>query len=425
MGVGDRRSGSLTVLVIALSAVVAVSSAAQAGPLDPDPKFGGDGRARWGPLGYSYPGAMVADGRRVHLASVGSSTSDSAFMVVSTLGRRGRLISSRYHGPGGFPDVADILLAPNHGVIVVGYSRYYDYSTGSPELISARPFAIALHRDLSLRRSFGKRGDGLAAATLLPNLAMDTVTGASLDSQGRVAIVGERGGDVVIARLRRNGRPDRSLGTNGVRRIVTHQHNERPVDMSLDSQGRILVVGEDYRGGRHLENFVARYGLNGSPSGQWRRGIMRHFNSHLWRPEQLIVKPTDRLLIGFSSQKASHVRITQLTARGVADSRHFTSDAKVNARCVHPPHLTTLSELTFMQTRGGKSRIAAFMNCKRSSGVVQRAAGWNGHGRPLSGFGPNGVGRLPWQEPIVDAVTVPGDRYVLAHTFFLARLGTH
>ena len=105
-----RRRLALTGLVVAL--LVGLTAPSIAAPLDPDKSFGRDGRARWGPYGYTWGSALVVEHQRVHTASTGSDTSDSAFLKLTTNGKHGPLLNYRYIGlrSSAYPGITDLLL---------------------------------------------------------------------------------------------------------------------------------------------------------------------------------------------------------------------------------------------------------------------------------------------------------------------------
>ena len=307
--------------------------------------------------------------------------------------------------------------------MVVGLATSYSEPTpnGESHLDVNNPYALAVDRRLHPRD--WAPGKGRGTASYLPFGSMSYVVGGDLDRHGRVVIVGAKGGDIVIARLRRNGAPDESFAPGGMRRIVTPHRTERPTEMSLDRQGRILVTGKNVRNGKHYENFVARFHNNGLPSLGWSRSGLRHFASSAWTPTELVVRPSGRILVGFSSKHRDRIRITQLTPYGNADFRSFTRNAKVSAHCVAPQHARTLSDL-IVDNRKTKGRtITAIMWCMRHGKRALLAAGWDGRGNPRTGFGRHGVGRLPFQSDFIAGDDSRGGQLVLLYQDFLSRIG--
>jgi uncharacterized delta-60 repeat protein len=240
----------------------AVARYTPGGSLDPD--FGGGdgvGLAEAAPPGFydsSYASdlAVQADGKIV-VAGIGQWESNTDFVVMrfdadgmidSSFGVDGLVTLEGYGGSG--------LEIQDDGKIVVAGST------------DRRPHAILFYRLLpsgALDKSFGKHGRKAVPA---PFGRYATPFALTLQPNGKLVAAGEadtRDGEqhVYLLRLRPSGDPDPGFGHGGVvrTRIASASFAE---DLALRRDGKIVVVGDTYRGPRHrIGWFVARYDRRG------------------------------------------------------------------------------------------------------------------------------------------------------------------
>jgi uncharacterized delta-60 repeat protein len=111
-------------------------------------------------------------------------------------------------------------------------------------------FVIVRYRpNGGISRSYGRRG--LVTTDFGSDHAPgtgDLLQSIAIDSHGRVVAAGEADDRVALARYRRDGRLSRSFGGDGkVRMRFGHRHGsngDAAYDVAIDSQGRIVAVGD-------------------------------------------------------------------------------------------------------------------------------------------------------------------------------------
>ncbi|MFZ0547300.1 MAG: hypothetical protein WAM60_17780, partial [Candidatus Promineifilaceae bacterium] len=108
----------------------------------------------------------------------------------------------------------------------------------------------------SLDSSFD--GDGIATPIAGSGQAV------RIQTDGKIVVAGRNSSDFTVVRLNPNGTPDNSFDTDGV--VTTPMGNGPFIsawDVSLQSDGKLVVVGSSYNGSDH-DMAVLRYNSNGS-----------------------------------------------------------------------------------------------------------------------------------------------------------------
>jgi uncharacterized delta-60 repeat protein len=115
-----------------------------------------------------------------------------------------------------------------------------------------------LNRDGTPDRRFGRRGRVTIDAG-----GSEEASAVAVRPDGRIVVAGStsRGGDMLVARLGRDDSLDPRFGQRGLRR-VGFGGDDLAFDMSLRPDGRIVVAG---RGGRASTMAVARLRPGGAP----------------------------------------------------------------------------------------------------------------------------------------------------------------
>lgn len=99
----------------------------------------------------------------------------------------------------------------------------------------------------------------------LASVADISLNGAALQNDGKIIITGLKSSDFATARLTANGSLDNAFGTNGVAKtnLAPFSDLDQPHEALIQSDGRILIVGESYQGSKHNMS-MARYLASGS-----------------------------------------------------------------------------------------------------------------------------------------------------------------
>ena len=84
---------------------------------------------------------------------------------------------------------------------------------------------------------------------------------------GAVLVAGYGSGDFVLARLRRDGRPDRRFGLGGIVRTDVGGEDSGYA-LAVGPGGRVTVLGPTSSGSGLIRWAVARYRHDGTPTGR-------------------------------------------------------------------------------------------------------------------------------------------------------------
>jgi uncharacterized delta-60 repeat protein len=176
------------------------------------------------------------------------------------------MVTTDVHGdePPDRSDVASAVGIDSKGRIVVAGGSLDDLASAG----GTNDFAIARYlADGSLDTSFA--GDG--TRTIKMSEGADFVTDLAIDDQDRIVFAGyarvgaRRNFDFALARLLEDGTLDHAFGSRGRVRTNFGSTSDRAHAVSLDSQGRIVLVGETDSGEPNDFNdfAVARYEPDG------------------------------------------------------------------------------------------------------------------------------------------------------------------
>ncbi len=123
-----------------------------------------------------------------------------------------------------------LLIQPDGKILIAGYTGI------SATVLHPEAFLVRLTTAGFADSSFGTNGlatfDGLADAR-----------GLALDAQGGIVIVGSAGDDFGIARLTGGGAPVGTFGTDGLLTVDFFGAFDRPEDVVVQSDGKIVVAG--------------------------------------------------------------------------------------------------------------------------------------------------------------------------------------
>jgi uncharacterized delta-60 repeat protein len=131
--------------------------------------------------------------------------------------------------------VDDLALDGSGRIVVAGTAVSADESNSA--------FAIVRLDDAGVLDSTFD-GDGKVVGSFNGSMA-----GLAFDGTGRLVIAGYAQGDIAVARYTGTGSPDSSFDGDGVVKTVASPGTFSPFDVSLDSIGRIVVIGRAHSGG--------------------------------------------------------------------------------------------------------------------------------------------------------------------------------
>ncbi len=294
---------------------------------DPDPSFSGDGRRVADFSAVSDTGTAVAaqaDGRIVVAGYGQNGTNDYEFGVMRFT-VAGRLDTS-FSGDGkrmtdftaaGDDDEAYAVAVQDDGrIVVAGYSNEG----------AVNKFAIARYRlDGSLDGSFsqdGKRTIGFPGGT-----GDDEAFGLTIQPNGRIVVVGEsaRGPgdfDFAVARLLPGGNVDDAFSGDG-RRLVSFAGSDVGRAVAL-AQNRIVVAGDSNQEGGEYDFAVAALRGDGSSDPGWSQDGKRldSFGSSSGdRADGVAIQPNGKVLVAGTAfeQTDTHFALIRYRSNGTRD----------------------------------------------------------------------------------------------------------
>lgn len=211
-----------------------------------------------------------------------------------SFGRKGIVTVNARHISRGY----DVAVLPNGKILLLGpkftSDRWHDYSL----------FAVARFApNGSLDPSFGRKGFaqiGLRAGQATSSFAVQR--------DGKILIAGTGGGELPntayfeIARLRRNGKPDRSFSRDGISIVDWRGRDDGAAAIGVQRDGRIVVVGTSGRFVKYWTDRIAVVRLN-------RNGTLdRRFGKRLTQPGRygasagdVLIQPDGRIVVAGSN----------------------------------------------------------------------------------------------------------------------------
>lgn len=185
--------------------------------------------------------------------------------------------------------VFDMVIQHDGKAVIVGGTR-----SGT-----AGDFAVArFNADGTLDATFS--GDG--RTTIDFAAGFDEARGVVLQPDGKLVIAGSSiaGGrsNFALARLNADGSPDTTFGTGGLVTTDFAQNDDRAHAVTLDSDGRILVVGSS--GGVFARDFaLARYNPDGTLDTTFDKDgrVTTDFDARFDEAEDLLVQPDGKIVV--------------------------------------------------------------------------------------------------------------------------------
>jgi uncharacterized delta-60 repeat protein len=217
--------------------------------------FGEDGTALIGFGSNDAQARAIAIARSGKLIVAGASCEsiDHCHLALARLDRNGNLDQS--FGDGG--RVADSLMCTAGGTF---RDLRYGMALDSRERIvvggpcELRLVSLARYKpNGQLDRSFGKGGRVNKHVRVAKHAQMRGVRALAIDSHDRIDVAGDSGLSLfTLARFERDGKLDRSFGTDGSARFRIHPRHQPAhpyvTSMAIDTRGRIVVAGSAYQG---------------------------------------------------------------------------------------------------------------------------------------------------------------------------------
>jgi uncharacterized delta-60 repeat protein len=305
--VSTGRPARRAIAALAAALAAAASGVLAAAPGDPDPRFDVDGRRAFGYGGddRATDVALLPDGRIV----MAGWTTVNGDLFVTRLTRRGAF-DPRFGRAGttdldlGGDDRANALALQPDGKLVVA---------GRTSRRAGDMAVLRLRRDGSLDRAFG-RGGVATIGTARGDAAYDV----AVQPDGRIVVAGNggEGADIAVVRLRRDGAVDRGFGVRG-RAAVDLGGIEIGSAVALQRDGRIVVAGATTEGD---DMAVARLNRDGTPDrGFGRRGRVLVDAGGSDEAAAVAVRPDGRIVVAGSTSLGADMIVVRLRRDGSLD----------------------------------------------------------------------------------------------------------
>lgn len=201
-------------------------------------------------------------------------------------------------------------------------------------LYTVNGFAVVSHYFANGNRdgSFGNGGYSQSVDVTEPK--------AALQSDGKIVIAGtvfdpvSRRSDFGITRLTSTGFLDKSFGDAGYQQINFYDDDDRPLAITLQSNGRILVAGQAYDPNTGFSDFaIARFNTNGTLDGSFDDDgkLTTDFSGFYDQIQAIAVLPSGKIVVAGDTYNPETGRSSMATARynsnGTLD-KSFSNDGK-------------------------------------------------------------------------------------------------
>jgi uncharacterized delta-60 repeat protein len=192
-------------------------------------------------------------------------------------------------------DFASHCVVQSDGKIIVGATSY----SGTPSYNKFNIELIRYNSNGTIDNAFGVNG---IVVTKFSN-AESSFNRMSLQNDGKIVVIGESGFDFLVLRYNSDGSLDNTFGTNG--KVTTDfGGSDNPLAMTIQTDGKILVVGQtfDFFGANARNQIaIARYNSNGLLDNSFNQTgkIIKHINVNKDDvPHSVSVQADNKILIG-------------------------------------------------------------------------------------------------------------------------------
>ncbi len=235
-----------------------------------------------------------------------------------TFGTGGKVRTNTNPSPSTSDYVSKVLLQTDGKLVVVGSSSLY-ISTQTPYFPT--PALARYNSDGTLDSTFDN--DGIVLTTSLNYSALND---AVLQPDGKIVAVGTYGAsapmgvrDYLVVRYNTDGSLDTSFDGDGYATLSFGVNREDALGVALQSDGKIVVVGNSAPSGGNAVTVLVRYNTNGTQDlnfGNEDGGLAIHSPPS---GTAIVILPDDRIIIGGSNT------IARLNSNGTIDTSFGTS----------------------------------------------------------------------------------------------------
>ncbi len=322
-----RRATGRGLAVLGL-ALLGVAAQAWAHAGDLDPAFSGNGKLTFPLIPKSdddFASGLTVDGGRLLVAgnTFDRSSRHNVFGVARlrasgsfdrTFSHDGR---QAIRGANTDPDPAGIAVAPNGDIVLAAFTKKGPKGEHSGFTVSRMTSAGRLDRSFS--------GDGQRHVPVGRLGAFWEPVGVAVDREGRVVVAGTANRHAVVVRLHADGRPDRTFGNRGRKRLRMDRDEQDGYSQAVAIQpdGKIVVVGGTSTL-RHDYLAVARLTdggqLDPTFSGDGRTSTRFDGDAD---GSSVVIEPDGNIVVAGASQKygsgRTHFAVARFNADGALD----------------------------------------------------------------------------------------------------------
>ena len=309
----SRRMSSLSVVAVALlMAYVGMLNGAQAAPTDFDPTFGTGGKvltnfiSSEGDIVIQPDGKIIAAGNTIDSTLHESLFAVMRFNIDGTLDRsfdRDGKVSTRVGDKGGRPYA--VALQPDGKIVVIGYSKVGEW-TGSEGVFGFDFAVVRYNSDGSLDTSFD--GDGVVTTDFASS--QDKAVDVAIQPDGKIVVVGTvwvpgwSNIDFAVARYNSDGSLDTRFSLDGKLTTKFFNSMDYATAIALQSDGKAVVVGDVDNSSTVRPGFgLARYNVNGALDTSFEKD--GRVATNLWKigasPNSVLIQPDGKIVVAGSA----------------------------------------------------------------------------------------------------------------------------
>jgi len=350
-----------------------------------DPSFGTNGRVRTQIGGFSFARdvALQADGKAV---VVGFANDGVQKFAVARYNTNGSLDSSFGNGGIVTTRIENAIRNDAFGVAIQSDGKI----VAAGESYNGVDYDIALaryHLDGSLDTSFD--GDGI----VVTDLGLREVGRAlAMQSDGKIVVAGNDYGDgrsassdVLLVRYNSNGSLDGSFDGDGIALLDVGAQDEA-TSMALRNDGKILVAGNRTFSVDQRQFFVARFNTTGvvDPSFGDNGSVVTHFGLGPYADDMTLQSDGKIVVVGLNGGQSNQiVAIARYTPQGELDTTFGDGDGKITS----PLGFAFSGARGVVVQRDGKIVVAGTTSTTTEDFLVAR---FNSDGSVDTLFGDNG-----------------------------------
>ncbi len=186
----------------------------------------------------------------------------------------------------------------------------------------------------------------------------------ALQSNGKIilgGLDGGYGGELAVVRYLGNGALDTSFGVNGKGILaVSGEFNMSPADLAIQSDGKIVLVGDETTGqANYTDFFIARFDSNGAPDPSFVANgwlILDNFPNNRYNyGKAVVIQPDNKIVISgnmMDNDGRANLSLARVNPDGSLDKSGFGTSNTGTVSTLIPPDFQTESGALILQPDG-------------------------------------------------------------------------